>query len=620
MKKEAFDKRGQVTIFIIVAVVIVAGIIIFFIFRSSDPKSNIPSDLRPAYDYYLSCVEDNARDGIRLLGSHGGYIYLPNFEPGSPYMPFSSQLDFFGVGIPYWLYISGNNMLKEKVPTKAEMEQQLNRYIGERISSCDFSEFERRGYDVYIEEGSAVTEIKDDKISIQLSNRLNIFYGNQSATVNNHEIVLNSKLGNLYNKAVKLYNFEKRSVFLEKYAVDVMRLYAPVDGVDISCAPKIFVEEDIRKDLYQGLEVNINSIKLKGDYYELRNKDSHYFIVDTGEKIGGDFNVMYSSSWPTRIEIYGDKVVEPIGVQRGLSMIGFCFIPYHLVYDINFPVMMQFYESGEMFQFPMVVIIEKSQARNPLASNFGEVSYEKEVCKHKNAEITVSTFDLNLDPVEANLQFRCLDSVCNIGKTMLDGKGDSVFKGSAPQCVNGLIVASAEGYANGQYVISTNREFNANILLKKEFEVNVDLGNIGGTAFVSFVSDDYSSIVMYPQTKKIKLIEGNYNVTVYVYMNSTLKIQGTNDRFCFDVPVEGVGGLVGLKEEKCYDMEIPSIDVEMAVVGGGKTQEFIIESVLSETKKLNINVPLYVQPRTLEDLQSNYILVDSSTVYIDFVR
>ncbi len=110
-----FEKKGQVTIFIILAMLIVGGIIIYFSF-SGGFGSGVPPEFEEVYSYYLSCLEDTASYGVGLLGEQGGYIYLPEFEPGSAYMPFSSQLDFFGSGIPYWMYVSGNNLLKEQVP------------------------------------------------------------------------------------------------------------------------------------------------------------------------------------------------------------------------------------------------------------------------------------------------------------------------------------------------------------------------------------------------------------------------------------------------------------------------------------------------------------------------
>ena len=100
--------RGQVTIFIIVAIVIVGSIIAYFSLRDNFAES-IPEDMKPVYDYYLSCLESTTKEGIALLGEQGGYIELPDFEPGSAYIPFSSQLDFFGQAVPYWMYVSSNN-------------------------------------------------------------------------------------------------------------------------------------------------------------------------------------------------------------------------------------------------------------------------------------------------------------------------------------------------------------------------------------------------------------------------------------------------------------------------------------------------------------------------------
>jgi len=611
-----YNKKGQVTIFIIVAVVIVVGIIAYFLLRDGVDTS-LPEDMRPVYDYYLSCVEATAEEGIALLGEQGGYIETPDFVPGSAYIPFSSQLSFFGQGVPYWMYISGNNVLKEQVPTKAGMERQLEEYIGDRITECDFSDFEAMGYDVYIEAGSVSAGIKEFEVGLGVSNKVTIFKGEESAFVSSHKISVDSKLGKFYDMALDVYDNEKETMFLENYALDVMRLYAPVDGVELSCAPQIFKDEEIRQDLYEGLEVNMNSIKLKGGYYDLSSKEREYFETDIGFDVDENANVMYSSSWPTKIDIYGDRVVAPVGTQPGMAAMGFCYVPYHLVYDISFPVMIQFYDNEELFQFPVSVIIDNSQPREALPATFGSLSLEDEVCKYQNADLLVYTYDAELNPVEARLQFKCLNSVCEIGETELEG-GDAVFDGAASQCVNGFVVASAEGYADGKYQISTNSESIANIVLKKEYTVGLDLGDIPGTAIVSFMSDDYSTTVMYPEIDEVTLVEGEYNVSVYVYENSTLNLEGYSESMCVDVPVSGVGGLVGLEEEKCYDINVPSMQIEMAVVGGGKSSEYIAESMLYDSVELNLNVPLFGKPSSLDALQENYATVETSTVFLEF--
>jgi len=89
----ASNKRGQVTIFIIIAIIIVALFAGYFMFKDKLFQEKIPSDVEPIYTNFLNCLEDQTLTGVDILESQAGYIYLPEFEKGSDYMPFSSQLD-----------------------------------------------------------------------------------------------------------------------------------------------------------------------------------------------------------------------------------------------------------------------------------------------------------------------------------------------------------------------------------------------------------------------------------------------------------------------------------------------------------------------------------------------
>jgi len=605
-------KKGQVTIFIIVAIVLVGGVLAYFALRDGFGES-VPEELRPVYDYYLSCLEDSSESGLKLLGEQGGRIDVGEFVPGSSYMPFSSHLDFFGQGVPYWMYVSGNNLLRENIPSRLDMEEELNSYIGARLKDCDFEKFEAAGFDVYVDEGRVSSKINNLDVEIDVSNRISIFKGNSSAVVTSHSFKVSSKLGKFYDLAREVYDYEKGSMFLEKYALDVLRLYAPVDGVESSCVPKIFVDEDIRSDIVSGLVANIPSLKLSGDYYDLSSEGRKYFVEDIGSDLEENVNFMFLEDWPTRIEIYGDRVVNPVGLQEGLGVLGFCYIPYHLVYDIDFPVMVQFYDDEELFQFPIGVVISKNQAREALPSSAG-VSVESKVCEFKNQDVEVITYDSDSNPVEAHIGFKCLDSVCNIGDTKIK-LDKAVLNGKFPQCVNGFIVADAEGYAKTKYQISTNKESSASIVLNKKYKLDLDLGNVG-RSLVNFVSEDYSATVLYPDTKEVELIEGYYNISVHVYDNSSLKFPATSRSECVDVPESGLAGMLGFEREKCYDINMPAMDIDFAVVGGGKNEEYITSEDLKNAVKLKLNVPLFGLPSSLDELMSNYERVESEAIYI----
>jgi len=605
-------KRSQVTIFIIIAIVIVAGVVVYFLLSGGGVK-RIPQNLRPAYDYYLSCVQEQAEQGIALLGEQGGRIEIPEFVPGSQFMPFSSELDFFGQPVPYWMYVSGNNLLREQVPTRVSMENELEIYIEDRLDYCDFTDFEMQGFDVFVGDGDVDVRISDLKVDVSFDVPVNIYQEEQSILIESHEVGVDSKLGKFYGLALDVYNFEKQNMFLETYALDVMRLYAPVTGTDITCSPKVFVEEIIKQDLVDGLSANVGMLKLKGNYYDLVSEDSEYFVTDIGRSMDEQVNFIYSPDWSTSIDIHGDLVVEPVGMQEGLGILGFCYVPYHLVYDINFPVMVQFYDNQEVFQFPLAIIINKNQARNALPSTAGE-EIEPEICRYKNQEVTVNTYDTELNPVEADIKFKCLDTECRIGGS---DEGGVLFEGF-PSCVNGFIIASADGYASAKYQISTNEESFANVIMKKKVELPIEI-NSNNPTLITFESSVHSTTVLYPEFDSVELVEAYYNVSVYVYKNTTLKFPETTESKCVDVPKGGIGGWFGLEEEKCFDITIPGQEIAFAVVGGGKISDYYTEAMLRDAEKMKITAEMFGVPTNLEEVQLNYIRVEDASVGIELI-
>jgi hypothetical protein len=69
--------RGQVTIFVIISVVIVIGLILFFLFRNS-PEIAIRDAENP--DSFIDdCVRESVKDNIRLMMKQGGFV-IPSDE------------------------------------------------------------------------------------------------------------------------------------------------------------------------------------------------------------------------------------------------------------------------------------------------------------------------------------------------------------------------------------------------------------------------------------------------------------------------------------------------------------------------------------------------------------
>jgi len=617
-------KKAQVTIFIILAIVIVVGIGLFFLLRGKIFQESIPQELEQVYDYYLSCIEDETLLGIDILGQQGGYIEKPEFIPGSEYMPFSNQLDFFGNGVPYWYYVSGNGIIDENVPSKTKMQEQLNNYVEEMLDNCDFSDFEGQGFEINIEDADVSSSIKKNLVEVQVKQDLSISFGEISWRKTSHSIDANSQLGKFYDLAKKIYSKERNDLFLEVYGIDVLRNYAPVDGVELTCSPKVWIQNEIKEDLKNGLEANIQAIKLKGDYYNLKEEKNKYFVQDIGQDVDVNINFLYSKDWPTKIEIYPDEdplIAEPAGNQQGLGILGFCYVPYHFVYDMTYPVLIQLYGVNEMFQFPVSVVIDKNQPIEGLDVQ-GLEDIESEVCKYKNQELSVYTYDIDLNPVEAEIEFECLGSNCDIGKTEIQGN-DAVLVADFPQCVNGYVVTKAEGYVKKRYLYSTNQGGEVNIVLDKLYDLDVNLKvdeqNSNNFAVINFVSEDHTQVIAWPEQNKVSLSEGAYNISVYVYSDSSINIPAMKKQECVEAPKSGLAGVFGLTEEKCFDIDIPSQQLTNVISAGGKSGDYFVESML-EKGKVEVNVQGIGLPKSLEELQDSYNLIEIKPVYLEFIE
>jgi len=632
------SRRAQVTIFVIIAVILIGAIAGYFILRGNVFQAALPAEYTPIYDYYLSCIEKDSVDGLKILGTQGGYITAPEFEPGSEYAPFSSQLDFLGFGVPYWYYVAGNNVLKEQVPTKKQMQTQLGEYLNGKVSECDFTQFEREGYIVELGKASASTTINSESVDVVINQDLSIRKAGGGdiegpiSVVSRHAVNVKSKLGKFYDTAREIYDYEKSSMFLENYARDALYLYAPVEGTELSCAPMIWNPYEVADKLKNALEVNMQFVKVKGSYYDNPTEKMKYFVVDSGVSLDNNekVNFVYSKDWASRFEVWPTKnslmIAEPVGTQEGLSTMGFCYISYKFVYDMFFPVMIQVQNSenaGDIFQFPVAVVVSKNQPRDALQSVSVEEPIE-DLCTKANTEIRVNTYDTNLEPVEANLQFKCINSICDLGKTNITG---SVARLTAqvPQCVNGVLIANAEGYKEKKQTISTNEEFDSDIILSKEFKLNVEVyvdGKLTTNTAVLSINENKDGVlegigsVAYPFNAEARLTEAYYNFVLKVYSGGKVNVPEYTKRQCVTVPKTGLSGVLGFSEEKCFDYTIPAQVIENVLYAGGSADEYFTLTQLENADTLKVYAESVALPTSADKLQSTYDSIDVKKIVV----
>jgi hypothetical protein len=606
-------KAGQVTIFIIIAIVIVAAVAIFFAFRGNLIVQNIPASIQPAYNSFLSCLEDKTKVGIDVLESQGGYITLPKFEPGNSYSPFSSELNFLGNPIPYWYYVSGNNIPKEQIPSQQDMEKSLANFVDNKIRECDYENYYSQGFEIIQDEPTATVSIKNNNVNVNMKMNLKINYGNDTSLIQTHKVSVNSNLGQLYNSAKIVYAKEKSESFLENYGVDIMRLYAPVDGVELSCSPKIWNADNVFSNLKDAIETNTLALNTQTP----STTPEKYFSVSG---INADVRFINSKNWAgNSFEVNpADNslmIANPVGNQQGLGILGFCYIPYHFVYNIKYPILVQVYNGDEVFQFPFAVVIQGNKPRVALNSTASAIT--PNLCPYKNTLTTVKTHDNNLNSVDSQVSYECFGVSCYIGNT-----SSGILTTQFPQCVNGFVIARAKGYQESREQYSTTQEGSVDVVLNKLYplDINLKLGgtNYNGNAVIYFNTEGNSQAVSYPEQKKVQLSEGDYNISVYVYKNSSIQLQETTQQECTQVPSSGIGGIFGITEKKCFDVKIPSQIISNVLAGGGEQSYSISENYLNSYQTIEINADELIIPTTMQQLQNNYVAFDGKKLEINF--
>ena len=80
------SRKGQITLFIIIGIVILISTALFFMLKSKITREEIapgvsmiveelPSAFLPVQPFIEKCIEKTAKQGLVILGQRGGYIY-----------------------------------------------------------------------------------------------------------------------------------------------------------------------------------------------------------------------------------------------------------------------------------------------------------------------------------------------------------------------------------------------------------------------------------------------------------------------------------------------------------------------------------------------------------------
>ncbi|MDD5253795.1 MAG: hypothetical protein PHG05_01665 [Candidatus Nanoarchaeia archaeon] len=598
-------KRGQVSLFVIIGIIIVVVLGAFIAFREVMlNKSNEiltgekeGEEIESVKNFVESCLQQVTFSGSQLMGLQGGYLDVEDDNiPISDFNKVSNKLSFGDLEVPYWYYRKANNVDKLQYPSLGEIEKNLGIYVKSNLDLClnNFSGFS--GYNIKTGEKEVKISIENNEIGTGLNMPTTIKRADKEFKIEDFSSVLESDFGELYKIAVQILEQENTDYFLEEKTIDMLTVYddIPYSGTEFSCGAKVWMTEEVNNKLKAIVETNIPNIKIIGTRYANTEKYFEWRALKKSYDI--NINLRYLQSWPFETEVTpneGEILVAQgfSGTSNNILPGGFCINEYQFAYNIRYPVLFTLNSDKDIFQFATMVVIEKNQPRKDTLSNNNISMFNNKICNSKTQLVRIRTIDIKTnEEAPAKLSYNCGFSNCYIGES------SGVFDGYFPGCVNGYLTAENE-FGVGNKILSTTKEDEAVIYLEPYYnlgyEVRLINKNTGAirkveneNVFFEFKSDNYNTIVSNKEGI-LKIIPGTYKVRSYIIdeEGKTITIPERTIVKCVDVP-DGILGLIGQTKSQCVENIIPEQKIKQNLIGGGEFEFSLSRDQLNGSNKI----------------------------------
>lgn len=196
--------KGQISIFIIIAVVLVLVVAsggLFFVKGKTNifMQEQVPETLKFSVSQMRfgieDCVSSGLIDGVALIGLQGGYIRLPDksIEAGA----LTTSYGYYG----------GKNL----VPSKEKISEDLGNFIKRRVELCIYRD---PNLNINPDLSQMITKIKldDDKIVAQINFPISISDNSSSYLLKEtYEKSLDLNLGNMIDSANRIIEEQKKN-------------------------------------------------------------------------------------------------------------------------------------------------------------------------------------------------------------------------------------------------------------------------------------------------------------------------------------------------------------------------------------------------------------------------
>ncbi|MBS3152303.1 hypothetical protein J4230_02735 [Candidatus Woesearchaeota archaeon] len=250
-------KKGQVALYLIIGLIILAIVMVVFYFKgeffkslfekSAEESVLVPPQLMVVKNHIDNCFETTSNEGLLTIGNNGGYYKVPT----------DKSIIWFADSVPYY-YLNRENL----VPSIKIIEKEYSSYIKDNIKSClNFTEFVKIGYSISSKSPLISTKINNKTVDIIMEYPITIKKLQTSVSLRYFKLRINSNVA-----------------ALQKASGDLVDSYSKKPGyVCLNCLEKISAKNNVSIDAlpHQDPTIFENDIVwflIDDTGYELNNK------------------------------------------------------------------------------------------------------------------------------------------------------------------------------------------------------------------------------------------------------------------------------------------------------------------------------------------------------------
>ena len=180
------SKRAQVTIFIIIAIVIVAmGVLIYSFYPQI--RARLGGGVKNPQGFIQECVEDELEETVETVSLQGGSV-APEHSITYDDLP----VEYLCYTNEYYVTCSVQQpMLREHI--ELEIKEEIETTVEDCFDSLKDS-YEGKGYDVLLDEGRVDVELLPKRIVATFNTEVTMTKGGSSETHDSFSVVLNNNL------------------------------------------------------------------------------------------------------------------------------------------------------------------------------------------------------------------------------------------------------------------------------------------------------------------------------------------------------------------------------------------------------------------------------------------